>query len=96
MITFVNKFTLTGEASEFELHFEMVAEFMFRQDGFVRHSFLRSIHDPCIYINIAEWESASALRAVIETPEFELCAAPLRELAQSVPAIYEAISENEG
>lgn len=88
MITFVNRFTLTGEAEEFEKAFDETAEFLRAQPGLIKYTLSRQLDEPTSYVNIALWESADALRAALAHPDFGNHAKAMRGLAESQGAIF--------
>ncbi|WP_051865078.1 antibiotic biosynthesis monooxygenase [Streptomyces griseus] len=87
-ITFVNRFTLHAAPEEFERIFAETSAFMARRPGFVRNTLLRHVNDETIYINIAHWQSADALRQAIAHPSFQPHAAALRAISTSDPHSY--------
>ncbi|HEX7301682.1 antibiotic biosynthesis monooxygenase family protein [Lentzea sp.] len=88
MITFLNRFTLTGDAEEFEKAFDETAAFLREQPGLIQYTLSRQLDDPASYINIALWESADALRAALGHPDFGNHAKAMRGLAESTGAIF--------
>ncbi|ANZ35093.1 hypothetical protein BBK82_02435 [Lentzea guizhouensis] len=88
MITFVNRFKLTGEPEEFEKAFDETAEFLRAQPGLIKYTLSRQLDEPTSYINIALWESADALRAALSHPDFGNHAKAMRGLAESQGAIF--------
>jgi deoxynogalonate / 12-deoxyaklanonic acid monooxygenase len=88
MITFVNRFTLTGDPEEFEKAFDETAAFLREQPGLIQYTLSRQLDDPASYINIALWESADALRAALAHPDFGNHAKAMRGLAESTGAIF--------
>ncbi|MEV6238733.1 antibiotic biosynthesis monooxygenase family protein [Lentzea sp. NPDC051838] len=88
MITFVNRFTLTGDPEEFEKAFDETAGFLREQPGLIKYTLSRQLDDPASYINIALWETADALRAALAHPEFPNHAKAMRGLAESSGALF--------
>lgn len=93
MIVFVNSFGLKAPAEDFERVFAETAEVLRAQPGFLSHQLVRSAQEPTHYLNIAMWESADALRAATELPEFADHARRLRELASTDPRFFEPVQE---
>ncbi|MER5940436.1 antibiotic biosynthesis monooxygenase family protein [Streptomyces sp. NPDC001928] len=93
MLVFINRFTVTGDPLEFERAFAETADHLARQPGFIRYRLVRSTDDPRSYANVAEWETAQALRDALRGPEFDEHARRLRELARSEPRFYDVVSE---
>jgi quinol monooxygenase YgiN len=87
-ITFVNRFTLNGAPEDFERTFTETAEFIRKQPGLLRYTLSRDVGEPNNYVNIALWEDAQSLRAVVAHPEFAAHAQSLRALATSEGAVY--------
>ncbi|MEU4532800.1 antibiotic biosynthesis monooxygenase family protein [Micromonospora ureilytica] len=87
-VTFVNRFTVTAPAEEFERVFAETSTFMTEQDGFVRHTLLRHVEERGRYVNIAVWRDESSLRRAVACPQFQPHAAALRALSTSEPGIY--------
>lgn len=88
-ITFVNRFTVTAPAQEFERAFAETSTFMAEQDGFVRHTLLRHVAEPGRYVNIAVWRDEASLRRAVAHPLFQPHAAALRVLSSSEPGVYQ-------
>jgi len=88
MITFVNRFQLTGAAEEFEKAFDETAEFLRAQPGLIRYTLSHQLDEPSSYVNIALWESADALRAALSHPDFGNHAKAMRGLAESQGAVF--------
>lgn len=93
MIVFVNRFTVHGSADEFERAFADTAEFFAECPGFLSYRLVRSTGDPRTYVNIAEWDDPSALRAATERPPFQAHAQRLRALATSEPQFFQPVHE---
>ncbi|MFE7447481.1 antibiotic biosynthesis monooxygenase family protein [Streptomyces chartreusis] len=95
MLVFINRFTVSGDPLEFERAFAETAAHLARQPGFIRYRLVRSTQDPNSYANVAEWETAAALREALRGPEFDDHARRLRELAQSEPQFYDVVTETD-
>ncbi|MFC8870961.1 antibiotic biosynthesis monooxygenase family protein [Streptomyces sp. NPDC057148] len=87
-VTFVNRFTVTGDPDDFEKAFARVAEFMTVQPGILGYTLSRDADDPQRYVNIARWKDAPALRAAVSRPGFQEHVAELRTLAESSSELY--------
>ncbi|OLR89592.1 antibiotic biosynthesis monooxygenase family protein [Actinokineospora bangkokensis] len=92
-VTFVNRFTVSGEPERFEAAFAETSRFMAEQAGFVRHTLLRALDRGAAvgYVNVAEWTDAASFRAAVGAPGFARHAAELRALCSSDPALYEPV-----
>ncbi|MER7847437.1 antibiotic biosynthesis monooxygenase family protein [Kitasatospora sp. NPDC096077] len=88
MITFINRFTVTGPTEEFEQAFDKTSEFFTAQPGFVRHRLMRHTDDPNAYANLAEWEDEESFRKALQQPEFVAHRAALQALSTSDPNLY--------
>lgn len=93
MVTFVNKFKVTGPVERFEEAFAETSAFFCAQPGFVSHRLLRHADDPAAYVNVAEWESREAFQQALRQPDFAPHAAALRELSVSEPNLYTPVME---
>lgn len=93
MITFINRFTVTGPAAEFERAFDETSAFFSAQPGFVRHRLLRHADDPAAYVNVAEWEDRESFEAALRQPEFAGHRAALRALSTGEPNVYTLLYE---
>ncbi|WP_438486737.1 antibiotic biosynthesis monooxygenase family protein [Streptomyces sp. S186] len=93
MLTFINRFTVTGTAAEFERAFERTSAFFAAQPGFVRHRLLRHADDPKAYVNVAEWEDRASFRRALEQPGFAEHRDALRALATGEPHLYTTLLE---
>lgn len=88
MVTFVNRFEVSGPAAEFERAFEATSDFFRAQPGFVSHRMLRHLERPGHYVNLAEWRDVDSFRKAVGHPGFEPHARTLRALATSDPGLY--------
>ncbi|MEV6174990.1 antibiotic biosynthesis monooxygenase family protein [Streptomyces sp. NPDC051954] len=93
MVTFINRFTVTGPAEEFERLFDDTSAFFRDRPGFLRHRLLRHTEQPGAYVNIAEWADAEAFRAAVTHPDFAPHAEALRALSTSEPNLYAPVLE---
>ena len=95
MVILVNKFTLQTEPEHFEEVFNASSEFMVSQPGFINHTLVKSLSDPKIYVNIAEWESADAHLAVIASEGFRTHISTLATVATAEPGLYSVVKSVE-
>ncbi|MEV1085820.1 antibiotic biosynthesis monooxygenase family protein [Streptomyces sp. NPDC050211] len=95
MVTFINRFTVTGPAEEFERLFEDTSAFFRDRPGFLRHRLLRHTRQAGAYVNIAEWTDAASFQAAVTHPDFAPHAAALRALSTSDPNLYAPVLERE-
>jgi monooxygenase len=87
-VTLINRFTVHGDANQFEEAFAATSEFLTAQPGFVEHTLLRHGRDAGTYVNVARWASAGALRAATAHPGFAEHAQALRALATTDPQLF--------
>lgn len=87
-VTFVNRFTLKGEPSEFERAFAEIADFMEAQSGILGYTLSQDVENPKEYVNIALWKDAQSLRAAAAHPDFRSHVVALRGLAESRSDLY--------
>ncbi|MET9390165.1 antibiotic biosynthesis monooxygenase family protein [Streptomyces sp. NPDC006624] len=87
-VTFVNRFTVSGDPGDFEKAFARVADFMTAQPGILGYTLSRHADDPQRYVNIARWQDAAALRAAVGRPGFQEHVGELRKLAESTSELY--------
>ncbi|MFD7627296.1 antibiotic biosynthesis monooxygenase family protein [Streptomyces sp. NPDC059851] len=93
MITFINRFTVTGPTEEFERAFDETSLFFTGQPGFIRHRLMRHTDDPHTYANLAEWEDEESFRKALQQPEFAAHRAALKALSTSDPNLYVPLYE---
>ncbi|RJQ86843.1 antibiotic biosynthesis monooxygenase family protein [Amycolatopsis panacis] len=58
MFTFINRFTVTGDAAEFRRLLGQITAHMTAQPGFRSHRLYQSARDEAVFTEIAEWDSA--------------------------------------
>ncbi|MGW0737858.1 antibiotic biosynthesis monooxygenase family protein [Streptomyces sp. NPDC002851] len=93
MITFINRFHVTGDAEEFEKVFDATSAYFAAQPGFIQHRLLRHLDEPHLYVNVAEWRDEESFRTALAQPEFAGHRAALRELSSSDPNLYTTLLE---
>ncbi|WP_208719791.1 antibiotic biosynthesis monooxygenase family protein [Amycolatopsis circi] len=93
MVVFMNKLILTGSAEELESAYAKVAEFMLGQPGLVSYKFLRSVADPGVYFNIAEWTDRAALDKAMADPEFHARVSKVFPLIKGDPHIATVVQD---
>ncbi|KOG19058.1 AMP-binding protein [Streptomyces viridochromogenes] len=81
----ITKFTVKGDAAEFEQAFREHAEFMRARPGFQRAQMVRSARTPEVYINLGWWRDAPSYLAVLESGEFRGHLGRFAELADVEP-----------
>jgi long-chain acyl-CoA synthetase len=93
MVIIVNKFTLTASPEEFEEAFEASASFMRAQPGFIRHTLVKSLRDPNIYVNIAEWQEAADQMRALQGPGFKDHIEALAKVGRADPDLYSIVQD---
>lgn len=93
MITFINRFHVTGAAEEFEAAFDRTSAFFAAQPGFLGHRLLQHVDEPHLYVNIADWQDQDSFRAALARPEFTAHRTTLRTLSSSDPNLYVPLLE---
>jgi long-chain acyl-CoA synthetase len=93
MVTLVNKFTVTADTAEFERIWKASSEFMRQQPGFIRFRLVRSMQDPMVYINIADWADAESHRRVLGGQGFQAHLAELAAVAKPEPHLCDVVLE---
>ncbi|HEV7760280.1 MAG TPA: AMP-binding protein [Acidimicrobiales bacterium] len=93
VVTMVNKFTVFGDPDEFERVWMSSADFMRTQPGFRNFRLMRSVMDPLVYVNIAEWESAEDHQRVLQGPDFLAHIKDLAALATPEPNLCTTVAE---
>ena len=93
MVILINKFTLTASPEQFEKVFEESAGFMRAQPGFIRHTLVKSLRNPDVYVNIAEWEEAADHIRAVESPEFKEHVRVLAEVGKAEPDLYSIVQD---
>ena len=93
MVILVNKFTLTASPEKFEEAFEESASFMRAQPGFIRHTLVKSLRDPSVYVNIAEWQDAADHMRALQSPGFEEHINTLAKVGRADPDLYSIVQD---
>ncbi|NGO67611.1 AMP-binding protein, partial [Streptomyces boncukensis] len=90
---FVNRFTVTGDAAEFERLLGKITDYMAAQPGFRSYRLYRSAQDPQIYVETAEWTDGAAHQQAVSGEGF---LGPVREvmkLAEAEAGPYTLVTE---
>jgi long-chain acyl-CoA synthetase len=91
MVTLVNKFTVTADPAEFERIWAASSHFMRHQPGFISFRLVRSLQDPQVYINIAEWADAQAHGRALESADFRAHISELANVAKPEPYLCDMV-----
>lgn len=71
VVTFVNRFTVTGDEDEFKRLLSEVTGYMKRQPGFLSYQLYRSMQDPKVYVETGEWQDSAAHQNALRGNEFQ-------------------------
>ena len=93
MITFINKLTVIGEAAEFERIAESITNYMRVQPGYIRSQMLRSLRNPSVYIELANWKDAESHRRAVQSDGFKAVVSALGPVAKVDPDLYTVVRE---
>jgi long-chain acyl-CoA synthetase len=96
MVILINKFTLTTTPEHFEEVFKASSEFMRAAPGFRNHTLVRSLHNPNVYVNIAEWTDAGSHQRVVHSEGFSAHVRELAAVAKVEPDLYSVVLDVEG
>lgn len=92
MVTLVNQLTVTGDIAAFEDVNARMSEFMAAQPGYLSHRLLRSLREPQVYVEIAEWQEPSAHMAAVRSDAFQGFVRELSALvSKPTPGLYEDV-----
>jgi quinol monooxygenase YgiN len=93
VVTLINKLVVTGDPGDFEQVSEALTAYMRQQPGYIRFQLFRSLRQPTVYVELAEWESAEQHKAAVTSEGFRSRVQPLAKLATVEPDIFEVIRE---
>ncbi|GAA1953556.1 antibiotic biosynthesis monooxygenase family protein [Amycolatopsis minnesotensis] len=94
MFVFITRFTVTGDESEFLRALGRISAHTAKQPGFRAHRLCRSLKDPAVFVETAEWEDVDSHRAAISGKEFSVPLEDIKRLATAEPAPFAVISEH--
>ena len=92
-VVLINQFNVAPD--DVERFLEVWAEdaaFMKRQPGFISTQLHRGIAGSTTFMNVAVWESATALGEAFRSPEFQQRAARYPDSAVAAPHVFEKIA----
>jgi heme-degrading monooxygenase HmoA len=94
-VVLINKFTVPSPevVDDFVESWRQVADLMARQPGLVSTKLHRGTVGSLTLVNVAEWESTSALRAALTTPEFQAVAQNYPDGVTTSPHIFKKVIE---
>lgn len=95
MVILLNRFTLHASGEDFERAFKESGELMRRQPGFINYRLVRSLDNPSVYTNIAQWEDRESHDRVVRSPEFAEHIKTLAAVARPGPELWEVVMEGQ-
>ncbi|MFF5448527.1 AMP-binding protein [Streptomyces sp. NPDC012888] len=93
MVTFVNKLTVHGDIDEFLAAKDRITAYMSAQPGHIANRTLRSVGEPDVFIEVADWEDAASHQAAVRSEGFAALVGPLAALAKPEPGLYAPLPE---
>ncbi|MFI8931151.1 AMP-binding protein [Streptomyces sp. NPDC053474] len=90
---FVNRFTVTGDAAEFERLLAKITDHMAAQPGFRSYRLYRSRQDPTVYVETAAWTDSAAHERATGADGFRGPVMEVMKLAKAEPGPYQLITE---
>jgi heme-degrading monooxygenase HmoA len=92
-VVLINTFTVAPEDADRLLAvWAEDAAFMKRQPGYISTQLHRGTAGGSVFVNVAVWESAAALRAAFFSPEFQAQVARYPESATTSPHLFEQVA----
>ena len=92
-VVLINTFTVAPEDADRLLAvWAEDAAFMKRQPGFISTQLHRGIAGSTVFVNVAVWESAGALRAAFFSPEFRAHVAHYPDSTVATPHLFEKVA----
>jgi heme-degrading monooxygenase HmoA len=92
-VVLMNQFSVAPE--DVEAFLEVWADdaaFMKQQPGFISTQLHRGTAGSCTFMNVAVWESSTALGEAFRSPEFQNRAARYPESAVAAPHVFEKVA----
>jgi heme-degrading monooxygenase HmoA len=93
MATVINRLKLTGDREEFERILGAMTAYMKRQPGFLSHRLYRSLRNPDVYVELAEWRDASDHQQAMQSQEFRDRIPQIMKHAEAQPDVLETLEE---
>jgi heme-degrading monooxygenase HmoA len=92
-IVLINEFNVApGDVERFLEVWADDAAFMKQQPGFISTQLHRGTAGSCTFINVAVWESSTALGKAFGSPEFQQRAAHYPDSAVAAPHVFEKVA----
>ncbi|MEV4053673.1 antibiotic biosynthesis monooxygenase family protein [Amycolatopsis sp. NPDC049688] len=89
MHVLINRFTLTGDAAEFERVLGEITEHMAQQPGFRSYALYRARDDSPVYVETAEWDSKDDHAKATGTERFRSLVKQVMPLVSVEPGSFE-------
>lgn len=93
---FVNRFTVTGDADEFERLLGKITDYMAGQPGFRSYQLYRSVKEAGVYVETAEWDDAAAHQKAVGGDGFRGPVMEVMKLAKAEAGPYTLVTERPG
>ncbi|MER6687599.1 antibiotic biosynthesis monooxygenase family protein [Streptomyces minutiscleroticus] len=94
MITVINRLTVHGDVPTFEQVLKGITAHMSGQPGFIGHRLYRSLRNPQVFIETAQWTDAASHRAAMQAEAFQEKVKDLGGLATPEPDLFEILEED--
>jgi long-chain acyl-CoA synthetase len=88
MVTFINRFTVTGDEDEFLRALGKATDYMKSRPGFVGHHRYRSIRNPNVFVEMAEWKEAADHQAAMKGEAFTGLISEIVKHAKAEPDLF--------
>ncbi|MGK3940222.1 AMP-binding protein [Streptomyces caeruleatus] len=90
---FVNRFTVSGDTEEFERLLGKITDYMAEQPGFRTYHLYRSVQDPQVYVETAEWTDGAAHQQAVAGDGFRGPVMEIMKLARAEAGPYRLVTE---
>ncbi|MET9297427.1 antibiotic biosynthesis monooxygenase family protein [Streptomyces sp. NPDC003077] len=94
MITVINRLTVHGDIPAFQRVLQGITAHMSSQPGFLGHRLYRSMRDPRVFIETAQWTDAASHRTAMRADAFREKVKDLGGLATPEPDVFETVEED--
>ena len=92
-VVLINQFNVSPDDAERLLEvWADDAAFMKQQDGFISTQLHRGTAGSCTFMNVAVWESSTALGAAFRQPEFQRRAGRYPDSAVAAPHVFQKVA----
>ncbi|MFE3170900.1 antibiotic biosynthesis monooxygenase family protein [Amycolatopsis sp. NPDC059090] len=94
MFYLINRFTVHGDTDEFLAILAEINAYMKTQPGFRFHRLYRSVNEPNVFVETAEWEERELHKAAISSDRFLEPVKKIRQHATAEPGPFELVRES--